>query len=204
MRNLVLFGVFGGLYAGFWRWYTGSRRPLAPDEIERYLNRMIALDPDPQVLERIRAFAQNDTGRSFVMVNLIKLHDKPLPLEGTPADVTAMQMLNRYSSVFLPRILKRAGHPLITGRAAAEAVELWGVEDAAQWTVAGLVRYRSRRDMLEAVTDGRFEGIHPFKRAAIEKTIAFPVDPWFQTGEPRVILALLIVILALLLRRNSR
>ena len=29
---------------------------------------------------------------------------------------------------------------------------------------------------------------------AVEKTIAFPLDPWFQLGDPRLVLALLFLV----------
>jgi hypothetical protein len=47
-------------------------------------------------------------------------------------------------------------------------------------------------------------GIHAFKVAAIEKTIAFPLDPWFQLGDPRLVLAMLLLIIALLLQARCR
>ena len=43
-------------------------------------------------------------------------------------------------------------------------------------------------------------GIHAFKVAAMEKTLAFPLDPWFQLGDPRLVLALLFLIVALSLQ----
>ena len=39
--------------------------------------------------------------------------------------------------------------------------------------------------------------IHDFKIAAIAKTIAYPLDPWFQLGDPRLVLALLLIIVGL-------
>ena len=53
------------------------------------------------------------------------------------------------------------------------------------------MRYRSRRDMMEITVNPAFRGSHDFKIAAMAKTIAFPVDPWFQLGDPRLVLALL-------------
>ncbi len=48
--------------------------------------------------------------------------------------------------------------------------------------------------------------IHSFKVAAVEKTIAFPLDPWFQAGDPRFLLALIFILIGLVmqLRRNAR
>ena len=37
-------------------------------------------------------------------------------------------------------------------------------------------------------------GIHDFKIAAIEKTIAYPLDPWFHLGDPRLVVGLLVLV----------
>ena len=73
-----------------------------------------------------------------------------------------------------------------------------GVEGVDVWDMGGLVRYRSRRDFLEIVTDPAFSGKHHFKAAALEKTIAFPVEPDFNLGDPRLLLGLLILSLSAL------
>ena len=61
----------------------------------------------------------------------------------------------------------------------------------ARWTTGAGMRYRSRRDMLDIATNPAFAGSHEFKVAAMRKTIAFPIDPWIQLGDPRLVLALL-------------
>ena len=38
---------------------------------------------------------------------------------------------------------------------------------------------------------------HEFKIAAMNKAIAFPADPWFQAGDPCLLLALFLIILGL-------
>ena len=58
------------------------------------------------------------------------------------------------------------------------------------WGLAPLGN-RERRDMLEIASNPAFAGSHEFKVAAMRKTIAFPIDPWIQLGDPRVVLALL-------------
>ena len=58
------------------------------------------------------------------------------------------------------------------------------------------MRYRSRRDMLEITINPAFSGSHEFKVAAMKKTIAFPLDPWFQLGDPRFVLALILGLIA--------
>ena len=59
------------------------------------------------------------------------------------------------------------------------------------------MRYRSRRDMLEIVTNPAFQGSHEFKVAAIDKTVAFPVDPWYSLGDPRILLFLVFLVIGL-------
>ena len=81
-----------------------------------------------------------------------------------------------------------------------------GVDGVDVWDMGGLVRYRSRRDFLEIVTDAAFSGKHHFKAAALEKTIAFPVEPDFNLGDPRLLIGLFILSFTALLdaRRSSQ
>jgi hypothetical protein len=75
----------------------------------------------------------------------------------------------------------------------APALDLWGVEGAADWSLVGLVRYRSRRDMIEIATDPAFSEAHQYKVAALAQTIAVPVEPFLMLGNPRIALALVLV-----------
>jgi hypothetical protein len=86
----------------------------------------------------------------------------------------------------------------------AGALDLWGVENAERWNLVGLVRYRSRRDMIEIATDPAFAGAHQYKNAALEQTIAVPVDPFLMLGSPRVLLALALLALGALLQLGLR
>ena len=61
------------------------------------------------------------------------------------------------------------------------------------------MRYRSRRDLLEIAMNPEFAGSHEFKIAAMQKTIAFPIDPWVQAGDPRLLLALILGLIAALI-----
>jgi len=81
----------------------------------------------------------------------------------------------------------------------AKALDLWGIDDAASWSLVGLVRYRSRRDMIEIATDPAFSDAYKFKIAALQQTIAVPVEPFLMLGNPRVLLALVGIALGALL-----
>lgn len=185
------------LYAAFWRWYSGTGKPLTPQEINAHLRALETRGAKPDVLRRLRAFLEADSGRGFVMVNL--LHLRPEAQAGGSSPSAAF---GRYNRAFLPTLFKRAGHPLWYGKAAGQAVEVWGIEDGAQWSAAGLVRYRSRRDMIEAAADPRFAEMHPDKVAALEKTIAIPVEPQINPADPRLLLGLVALIAALFTWRS--
>ena len=80
---------------------------------------------------------------------------------------------------------------MIYGQAANTAMDLMNADGMDEWTRGAGMRYRSRRDMLEIASNPAFAGSHEFKIAAMRKTIAFPIDPWLQLGDPRLVSALL-------------
>jgi len=50
--------------------------------------------------------------------------------------------------------------------------------------------------------NGDFQGPHDAKIAAMNKTIAVPLDPWTNSGDPRLLLGLIALIATLIgLRR---
>ena len=139
------------------------------------------------------------------MLNVIELREPPLVVDGVAPGSSASEVLGEYMEYMTPALLRRASHPVLFGSAAAEALDLWGVEGAHRWSQGAAMRYRSRRDMMEIATHPDFQGRHEYKLAAMSKTIAFPLDPWFQLGDPRLLSGLITLILVLLLiRRPAR
>ena len=151
---------------------------------------------------------RSDTGGDFVMLNAMNYRDEPLRVEGVNAGDTAREVMARYTEPFLGKALGSAAHPVLLGSATAPPVDLWGIEGAEEWSDGGLVRYRSRRDLMKQIewASQQDSHIHAFKTAALEKTIAYPLDPWFQLGDPRLILALFGIIAGLIfqLRKSAR
>jgi len=185
------------VWGAFFSWYTSFEGPLTPEEISMVLERAEAMDAEPQDMAKMREFLESDTGDDFVMVNLIEMNDPPPTVEGAPENATAQDLMDRYMEHMYPELFKRASHPVLFGQATAPALDIWGIEGAEEWTTAGLMRYRSRRDMLEIAGNPDFRGPHDFKIAAMSKTIAFPADPWMHAGDPRFLLALMLIILGL-------
>jgi hypothetical protein len=188
------------VYAAFSFWYNNWSGPLTASEIEHYLERMTATadEPDPERRAAARAFLEADDGGEFFMLNLIRLHSEPVadPDSGDPQP--AQKLLRRYTGYFMPSLFRRAGHPAFAGPAAGRYLEHWGVEADPGWTFSGIIRYRSRRDMMELATNPAFDSAHVYKIAAIASTLAFPVAPAVQIIGPRVWVALVLALLAAL------
>ena len=190
--------ALGVLYVSFTGWYTSWSGALTAEEVDAYLGAMVARGADDtERLALWRRFLDTDTGDDFAMWNAIDLRDAPGEVEGIPPGGSAEEMLARYTEPFLGAALARASHPVILGRAASDALDLWGIEGAEDWSQGALVRYRSRRDVIELALHALQSDVHRFKVAAMEKTIAFPLDPWFQAGDPRLLLALVFAVAGL-------
>jgi len=186
-----------GLYAVFFGWYTSFAGPLTDAEVEHYMALIAERNPDPERLKIVRKFLESDTGDDFVMLNVIDMHEKPLQVEGVLPGETSEEVMAKYMEYMTPALIARACHPVIYGKAASVALEMFGIENAHNWTIGAGMRYRSRRDMFDIATNPAFQGSHEFKIAAINKTIAFPIDPWFQLGDPRLLLAFIFLIIGL-------
>lgn len=193
-------------FGAFLLWYDSWRGPLRADEIAGYVKRweQATHPPEPDVLAAARAFLESDDGGEFFMVNLIRLHPGDVAVPGSHERKPARDVLQRYTGYFMSKLLRRAGHPAFVAPAAGRYLEHWGVEPDPGWTAAGIVRYRSRRDLMELATDSRFDPAHAYKIAAMAQTLAFPVAGGFQLFSPRVVVALALALLASLVHLATR
>jgi len=186
--------VLAILYTGFFSWYTSFGGPLSQEEMDHYYKILEARNSDgsPEQRARLRKFMEEDTGDDFVMINVIDMYEEPMQISGVSSSDTSEDVLDRYMEYMYPALFTRACHPILFGEAANQAMDLMNAPGMEQWTRGAAMRYRSRRDMLEIASNPAFAGAHDFKVAAMAKTIAFPIDPWFHLGDPRLLLALLL------------
>jgi len=153
-----------------------------------------------QGLSDVRAFLENDTGKSFVMVNSILLKEKPDQVEGVKEGDTSLKTLIAYHKPFMKMMFKKGGIGIFQGRVAGKSVDVIGIDNAEEWGISGINRFRSRRDFMEIITHPTFHEKHDLKFAALSKSIAYPVDPWFQLGGLAAIVPLVIALIAALLQ----
>ena len=200
MSGLWIWLAAGVAYLAFRAWYDNWRGPLRRDEIATYLERIEASAlTELNDLETLRRFMEDDDGREFVMLNLVRLNPEPAPHPETGEPTPAPQLLRAYLGTFLPQLLRRAGHPLLQARKVGGYVDAWNVEPDPGWSFIGYMRYRSRRDMLELVTAPSFLAAHPFKAAALPKTFSFPTQPAISLyAGPRIWVGLVLALVAAL------
>ena len=188
------------LYLGFRLWYDGVRKPLTPAEVESCMaamaGRFEGTGNDPAVF---RAFLERDDGREFVMLNLVKAQMELVEDPVTGKKVQGFELLKRYSRRFTPVLFRTGGHPGMVGRKIGGYVDAWNTEADPDWTVFGLMRYRSRRDMIRLIMTPQFMAAHPEKILGTLATFSFPTQRVISFYvSPRVTIALILALVAAL------
>jgi len=190
------------VYVAFRLWYDGLRKPLTAEEVEEYTRlfeqRAGAGASDEVDLAVMRKFLEEDDGKEFIMMNLLQYNPSPMKHPDTGQDAQAGSILQEYFRPFMGQVMRRAGHPVIAGRAVGGYLDAWNTPPDPGWHGAGLIRYRSRRDIVElSLASAKFPDLHKYKVAALKQTIAFPTQT--QMGlyaSPRVTVAMALALAA--------
>jgi hypothetical protein len=199
--------ILGSVYIVFFFWYTDIEGALSQEEIQGFLNKheqnIIDNRSSPNLeelqlrMDFLRRFMEEDSGRQFIMVNNIEMDSDPGDVPGANSGESADELLSRYMEHMWPNLLKRASHPIFGGNAIWQSMDLVGIEGAETWDQMALMRYKSRRAFMEIVTHPNMMDRHDFKVAAMQKTIAYPVEPFAYFSDLRIILGMLMVIIGL-------
>ena len=186
------------LYAVFVFWYTDFSGPLSDEEVNEFVEVMTGNGVAPERVDYYAQFLRNDTGRQFFIVNALDMSENPPAVDGAPANADADTLMGIYMEHMIPELFKRASHPIVMGDATYPAIDIVGIEGADQWTGAALFRYRSRRSFMEIISNPDILGPHDFKLAALDKTIAYPIETQLYLSDPRFLLALILLVLTAL------
>ncbi|MEM1154271.1 MAG: hypothetical protein AAGI44_09025 [Pseudomonadota bacterium] len=200
--------IWGGAllaYAAFRLWYDGFRKPLSPQEIDEFVEIVQSRagnEVSQDDIAVVRRFLEGDDGKEFIMVNLLELNSSPVEHPETGEPVRADAMLSQYFKPFMGEIIRRAGHPVLTSRAVGGYLDAWNTPADPGWHLAGLMRYRSRRDcILSSLANPRFSELHKFKVAALKQTFAFPSQTLVTFyASPRWSVAMLLALAAAMLQ----
>ena len=195
------------LYGLFVSWYTDFGGPLTETEIQGFIAKTEDqnLGGAPSARGALLDFLRNDTGGQFLMFNAVDLAKDPPQTEGAPPDADAQTLIDLYMEHMIPALLSRASHPVVVGKSVADSLDLQGIEGAEAWSDGAIMRYRSRRTLIDIIGNPEFYARHDFKLAGLEKTIAYPIEPRIYLGDLRLILGLfMLAITALLDARLAR
>lgn len=194
--------VAAALYGCFRLYYDSWRGRLTAEEINSFMATAEARGAgELNDLAVVRKFLEEDDGRDFVMVNLVRVPDNTVCDPDTGAQVPATDMMRAYTKAFVPRLLKHGGHPALATRKVGGYVDAWKVEPDPGWTIVGFMRYRSRRDMMKMVVDPTFEDAHKYKILGVAETFSFPSQPFLRLYvTPRVWTFLVLALAAALVQ----
>jgi hypothetical protein len=201
MTTWVIWGSALALYGLFRLWYDGLRKPLSTAEIDAFFEEIRAKYGGGNDPAELRQFLQADDGKEFVMLNLVKIEGGMVTDPDTGEQVAGRTMMRRYTDPFVRALLARGGHPGMIGRKVGPYVDAWNVEGDPGWSIFGLMRYRSRRDMLAMVANPLFAKVHPYKLLGIPTTFSFPTQRELSVYMgPRVWVALVLALGAALVQ----
>ncbi|SUZ49453.1 uncharacterized protein METZ01_LOCUS2307 [marine metagenome] len=197
--RFILWSIVLIFYTIFFCWYTNLKGPLSTEEIDYYVERLIENGSSPENIKNAKKFLIEDKGKDFYMLNMMDFSDSPPDLPETGPNASASDLMNHYMEYMFPELLSRACHPIFAGKMVFQALDLTGIENAELWDQGAIMRYRSRRDMLEISVNPIFSTRHDYKIGALDKTIATPVEADIILVDFRFLLALILFSVASLI-----
>jgi len=142
----------------FSSWYGGND-PLSDVEINRFLNYVETLDqPRKTFIQQndVRRFLTADDGKTFYVVNFFQFKK-----------LSGVSDFNEFSRRVVPLWLRYGTHPVFS------STEI--LNQNSQWDRFTVVRYRSRRDWVDIVSNPNFNEALPLRLAATENNSRFTV-----------------------------
>ena len=198
---MIVAAIFVLIYTVFLFWYGGRGKPLSQAELEAMLDeiktragKQAQLQEAP-IFAQFRALTSSDDGREYYMVNLLKFREKALYPAGSHYGDDSAAANDRYNRAIIPLLLKHGGHPVFAGQVLGRFIHSGANDD---WDQVAMVRYRSRRDMLEMAVEIAGKGVDLHKWAALEKTHVFPVRPLVNLIFVRATVAVILFVIATL------
>jgi hypothetical protein len=184
--------LMAAVLAGFYIWYQGNSSPLTSQEQSAYMARVSALQEltqgflDAAVIEE---FLSTDDGRSFFVINLFKFRPHAVYADGRESAATGANAFKQFSQAVMPVWLSRGTHPAFFTEPTASIKN--------DWDLVSVVRYRSRRDYVEIITDAAFLAALPHRLAAAERNIRIQLPGIIVPNPLLALFAMLVSILAI-------
>ena len=163
-RNvLISLGAAIALMIGFFAWYDWPAKPLEREEIEFFLKKISQQKQQPggrHDLTALRDLLESDNGNAIYTVNLYKFRDRAEYLAGKGPDISGQEAFDKFAQFMIPQMIKRGSHPVFGSN--------WSHLLDSDWDRIVLVRYRSRRDLVDLFAMEEFADASKHKWAALE------------------------------------
>jgi len=165
------------VFLGFFAWHTPWGGPLPDAEIDTFLaNQAEAGGSVWTDAAAFEAFLRADDGRPFVMINLMELREVASYPEGDAADArSGAEAGAAYGQAVILLLLQRGSYPVARAERSHTIINSLG-ESAAEFDSFAMVRYRSRRDLIDMLSSEAFleAGVH--KWASLDNTLVAPAS----------------------------
>ncbi len=185
------------VYGLFLAWhYNWLAKPLTAAEVEAVLAHVDGKGAvTPQEAANLRHFFSTDDGQPFYNLNLMEYRAQATYADGVahPGISTGVQADAEYSRLVLPLLLRRGSYPVFVSTKAANLLNSAG-QDADFFQKIAVVRYRSRRDMLDMIADPDYAPAGPHKFASLARNVAVPMDPVMVVHAGHLVPVLLVLI----------
>ncbi|MEM1132409.1 MAG: hypothetical protein AAGH53_05695 [Pseudomonadota bacterium] len=207
-RTLYILAPLLVALLGFYLWHTPMGGPLTDSEIEAFMVKQAegggSAWTDPEAFE---AFLREDDGRPFVMINLMQVRDVAEYPEGYATEGKSGEDAEMaYGQSVLPLLLSRGSYPVARAERHHTIINSLG-ETAAQFESFAMVRYRSRRDLIDMISSDAFKAAGVHKWASLENTLVAPSRSGMSFQligyVPYMLIACIVIVLGrAVLRRN--
>lgn len=164
--KLLIVSVFIpiGIIMVFMYWYRWGAGILSPSDVNHYMTVIEAQTQKPGAkhdLLALRKFLSEDDGKPFYTVNLYKFHDVAEYPEFSEFSGTGEQAYDRFRNVMISLMVKRGSHPVFGSN--------WVDQANSDWDRIVVVRYRSRRDLVDLFATDDFAEASLHKWASLRE-----------------------------------
>ena len=196
----ILVPIFYGLFS---LWYFNWQGLVTQAEIDEFLDSFAELEDGKHTEQAvIRKFLEEDDGKEFVMLNLIQLHEGKVSHPVTGEKQKPRELITNYFRSVSLALMKRGGHPVFQARTVGGNIDSWNADSNVGFMATSMMRYKSRRDLIELLIDPAFADSHLYKLAAIERTISYPTQTMFSASLRPPISVLLVLLLLASIAQN--
>ena len=162
-------------FAAFWTWQTPGwlRGPLTLEEVNYHFQLMeknlaMPAQEKAEVMARLRAWALADDGQPVFMLNLMRYYPQLRQFEGAPEFAgTPLEANEYYETAVTPMAFAEGAYPLFGGMTQGQNI----IEEAADldnWSRVIVMRYPSRRAVLQLFADPAYAPFEPYKMMALQ------------------------------------